>query len=352
MSATKVTINELYLINPQDWESWYQRRKMPIVNTETWIYVDPKVPNEEVPKLVRPPRPTPDSIKTGANFSQLNAEEVREYKSQMDLWNSDIREYQIRMKAIAELYTDILNTLDKKFHPLIYDLNCHDAFRKLLIHFKPKNEVTEREVVNEWQNLKRKQDGKGRIFDQVEDWLNQWSVTYHKGLQLKLPDVSGTRPIWDFVTAVGLHSNADWGKLIQTSLIAEPEKYKDFNDLVEQFRMYYRHVGTLPRPRGKHAAFAASSYDNDDTNPVPTLNGKDNKGKGRKCICGSSHALRKCWYITDINAPNDWTPNQSTKEQVDKQIASSNKLKRLVEKIIEEAKAKKARGSSTPPTES
>lgn len=353
--TTQVTTNEVYLSSPAQWDDWIIKRKVPCIAKGIWKYVDPEIEPILIETLHEPLPPSIKDIKEGATYATLDREERSVYHHEKEMWVIYRRDWERKQKDIATLLEDILKTLDQRYITLIADKESpYEVLRALRTQFKPQQAVKEGNAIREWRTL---QNG-GEASKGVEDWLTRWETTYTKCQKLNLPDVTGNRPAWDFINAVNQQVDSNWGQLMTTKLLTEQETILEFRSLVDQFRGFYRIKRQMPQRRGNHATFMASSGDYDDDNdndaPKPTWNGKDRNGKygggDRKCICDQQHPLRKCYYI--VGGPNNWTPNQQRRELVEKKIASINKLRKLVDKIKEEAKAKEASGGAAPPIES
>jgi hypothetical protein len=62
--------------------------------------------------------------------------------------------------------------------------------------------------------------------------------------------------------------------------LADTKYQTDFVGIIGNFRNYWRNKRTLPKPRGRHGAFAVAGHtESDEESPNPTLNGKDKDGK-------------------------------------------------------------------------
>jgi len=109
--------------------------------------------------------------------------------------------------------------------------------------------------------------------------------------------------------------------------------------MIQQFRDYVR----SQRPnkgRGTHTAFATMNGQEDPEGGESTASGTGTTEK-RICLCGQTHSLRKCWYISSpANKPKNWKPNEATQKKVDEAISKSQRLQRVVEGIRKEVAQK------------
>jgi len=109
--------------------------------------------------------------------------------------------------------------------------------------------------------------------------------------------------------------------------------------MIQQFRDHVR----SQRPnkgRGTHTAFATMNGQEDPEGGESTASGTGTTEK-RICLCGQTHSLRKCWYISSpANKPKNWKPNEATQKKVDEAISKSQRLQRVVEGIRKEVAQK------------
>ena len=76
----------------------------------------------------------------------------------------------------------------------------------------------------------------------IKKWLNNWRNVYKLAEQLKLPDVQGYRPHYDFVQAIKPISSSFAGAL-EVDLIRKERKDEDapsIIELIEEFKEHYR----------------------------------------------------------------------------------------------------------------
>jgi hypothetical protein len=76
----------------------------------------------------------------------------------------------------------------------------------------------------------------------IDKWLNSWRNIYKLAKQLKLPDVQGFRPHYDFVRAIKPISSSFAGAL-EVDLIRKERKDEaapSIINLIEEFKEHYR----------------------------------------------------------------------------------------------------------------
>src|SRR6267154_5812436 len=92
----------------------------------------------------------------------------------------------------------------------------------------------------------------------IEKWLNSWRNVYKLAEQLKLPDVQGYRPHYDFVRAIKPISSSFAGAL-EANLIRKERKDKaapPITDLIEEFKEHYRMQQASSTSTANNSAFA------------------------------------------------------------------------------------------------
>ena|SRR5271168_420520 len=61
--ATTTTETPVILVSEKDWDPWSEVIKTVSLEHNLWEYIDPSTPWEQVPRLIRPIRPTPSTVK-------------------------------------------------------------------------------------------------------------------------------------------------------------------------------------------------------------------------------------------------------------------------------------------------
>jgi hypothetical protein len=111
---------------------------------------------------------------------------------------------------------------------------------KLKQRFAPTDQARERELIMEWKRLQKAPSGV-----QIDDWLMKWETSYDECLIKQLPDVQGTRPVYDFVSAVS--SIAPGFSDVWDVKLAEGQ-ITDLKTVVRNFRDYRRTNQTRAKP--------------------------------------------------------------------------------------------------------
>ncbi len=167
-------------------------------------------------------------------------------------------------------------------------------------------------------------------------------------MTIKLPDVTGKRPIQAFVNAV---ESIDSGftvtikaQLLQGLGKEDPEKA--FRDVIRQFRDW-RQMSHDSKSRGSHSAFLSTlqgqtaNGESADTNESPSQGKKGKKYKD--CICGESHSFASCKYLMESKRPTGWQPKKAMLEKIEEtlDLPEWKQRKEVIERMQKADKEKK-----------
>ena len=140
------------------------------------------------------------------------------------------------------------------------------------------------------------------ITQSINKWLNSWRNVYKLTEQLKLPDVQGFRPYYDFIRAIKPISSSFAGAL-EVDLIRKERKDKaapSIIDLIEEFKEHYRMQQEVASPTTTTANYSAFAtlQGNSNTN----LDANSNS-QWQKYIYGFIHRYGDCYYIIKYKRP-------------------------------------------------
>jgi hypothetical protein len=327
MEATKVTVIAVILTSQEDWQDWIELIKTTAETKGVWKYVDPagatSRPNMEVAIApVLPIRPTPNDIKpsttaTPTLHSQLDTDQLEELRNRQFDFDRQLKTYDREVTALGDLRALIQRTVARD--NLIYTFDC-DTIRQILVNlkrrFSPTAEYKERVILQKWNDLKK---GLQRGME-IEFWLTRWEKAYGDGIRVNLPDVTGTRPVRDFLAAISPTSSG-FADYWQNRLMDEGQgsMVPDLYGLIQKYREY-RADNPEQRHTATHGAFG------------PTLNGMTPDGKRSPCLCGDDHRFSKCPYLIPQERLHGWKAD-TIKEQKVQEALRSEKLRDLVEDL-------------------
>lgn len=331
-------------------------------NAGVWDYINPKL--DATNRLINevPSKPDPSSVKgevacTNADgsasrrppkFGDLSAEEQGELKELREDWRQEEKAYNRRKILLGNVYDYIIETVDIKWVRVFsQEPDVWSMLRKLHAQFAPTAAYTEGNIIQKWADLSTNDQAirdAAKDLDKLDEWLNEWSVTFAEGQQEKVSETtnhnSATRK---FARAIPPISDF-WARQL-TDRVAKEEDF-DFPAILRQFRIFKHSEVQLRPTRGRHGAFVAGKHNDEEDDmgnsrsPNPSWNGKDKDGKSRTCLCGSNHSWSKCYYITPEIAPPTFTPRDEIMEEVNRKIKANPRVKSAVTSIRATHKAK------------
>jgi len=195
------------LRDTKDWKKWIELIKTTALKHDIWKYSNPSVAREKLPLRSEPNRPTPrDAVTTAVqeddddevSFATLKAEEREYFRILQEQYSREIKIYDKQQEALADLRIKVQESVYVDM--LRYTFNCDDVHAMLVAlkeRFAPNDKEREQELILEWKRL-LKSPAKNQDIDL---WLDKWEITFDECSEQKLPDVTGTRPHYDFLNA-------------------------------------------------------------------------------------------------------------------------------------------------------
>jgi hypothetical protein len=239
MTTTNESKVNLILNQPSDWTQWFFIIQDTATTNEVWQYIDPSTKKDDLPKLEPPKRPTPkDVLPTATSIAQLDQIKLTAYNQLYAEYKDDLRVHEKKKQAINDISNYIVRTTSVAYLPLIDGLNTiHERLKALKTALAPTSSGRKHDVLIQYTALKaynKKQN--------IEKWLNSWRNVYKLAEQLKLPDVQGFRPHYDFVQAIKPISSSFAGAL-EVDLIHKERKDEEalsIIDLIKEFKEHHR----------------------------------------------------------------------------------------------------------------
>ena len=109
---------ELILINHEQWDTWILSLRSKVDRYDLWPYLDPDVATANVPKLVRPTKPTYATVKYGATkLADLSTDDRLELTELRTIYLEDQRTVAKQQEVYNELRDWILQTTATSLHP-------------------------------------------------------------------------------------------------------------------------------------------------------------------------------------------------------------------------------------------
>ena len=325
MTTTSESKINVILNQPSDWLQWFFVIQDTAKINKVWQYIDPSKTKDELPKLEPPKRPTPkDVLPTATSIAQLDQIKLIAYNQLYAEYKDDLRIHQKQEQAISNVSTYIVRSTSVDYLPLINGLDTvHERLQALKTALAPTTSGRKHDVLNQYTALKAYSPSQS-----IDKWLNNWRNVYKLAEQLKLPDVQGFRPHYDFIRAIKPISSSFAGAL-EVDLIRKERKDKDapsIIDLIEEFKEHYRmqQIASSSTTTANHSAFA-TLQNNSPVLPIKT------------CLCGEEHLFRECRYLIENLRPHGWVPDEKIQQQINEKLMRYERLAAAVKKAQKEA---------------
>ena len=308
---------QIFLNSPKDWDEWILLLETEATRQRIWVYVNPKTPLSELPKLTEPVRPNAAAVRalfpaaTGVStparsISSTPAPEPPVTKSTLkpaerDLYDElyedylrSYKEYKKKEQALLDLRVRIQESVRREFL-LAYCRgdNSYEILVALRDRLAQTPEHKEHDLLVRWNNLKEYKKGQD-----IETWLQKWETMYDDCVKIGLPDVSKKRGILAFVVAI--HSiEPGFSDMMKAKLIGsyrDNDPQKAFRETLSDFREWRRISQYKNKPRGSYSAFGATLNNR-------TPGGASSSTHQRLCVCGESHDFVYCLYLIPSKRP-------------------------------------------------
>ena len=321
-TSTESKIN-LILDKPSDWIQWFFIIQDTAKTNEVWQYIDPSKKKDKLPKLEPPHRPVPaDVLPNATKIAQLDQIKLTAYNQLYAEYKDDLRIYEKQKQAINGISNYIVRSTSVAYLPLIDGLDTvHERLQALKTALAPTTSGRKHDVLIQYTALKAYDTTQS-----IDKWLNNWRNVYKLAEQLKIPDVQGFRPHYDFIRAIKPISSSFAGAL-EVDLIRKERKDEaalSIIDLIEEFKEHYRMQQAAPTTTANHSAFATLQ----NNSPVSLI---------KTCLCGEEHLFRDCQYLIKSLRPHGWVPDEKIQQQIDEKLIRYERLAIAVEKAQKEA---------------
>jgi hypothetical protein len=321
MAAT--TTKAVILDQPSHWEPWLFVVKTIADGGDTWKYINPDLNTEPVIPT-RPEKPTTQSINPDkTSLLELDTAEKETFKLFLADYKEDLAVAKQILDTIQTVWNHVVTTVSTR--NIVY-INDKTSVYQMLVALKkrlaPTDYARKLDLARKYNKLKtysKRED--------VEKWLKDWETTYADGKKLNIPEVADERSLFDFTHAVSAIDSgyASTQEYFINQKLKDGHQLPELYDLVEDFRNHYRRTEAL-KPSSSHSAFA-------------TLNGEDQDGEKKKCLCGGLHDNKarwaKCEYIAPKNRPSGWKGKKETFEKINKVLKTwdEGKVKWFIDKF-------------------
>ena len=322
-----------------DWRTWLQNVKLVATGgkADVWTYIDPSKSEEEIPTV--PTRPDMPEEPTGTEESNAI------YKSQWRTYKTKLELYQEIREGLGKVQTHILTTVSKDNMIYCDGIDTvHGLMRALRAALAPSRREEEERVITNYRLAMRYNKR-----EKIEAWMLRWEKTYQEAVQLGLAEVQGTRPIYEFLTAIEpfhpAHAAAEKIHL-ETWLEDNPDKSAPaMSGILQRFRRTVA-LSALAKGQSEHSAFAVDgdTYKGDTPTGSQSQSQSQSRSASRDpkppCLCGRRHLYQECWYLNPETRPPNFKPNEKVQKKIDIYMSKPEK-KAYIERALAKGKGTK-----------
>jgi hypothetical protein len=328
--AEQAQTKQIVILHSKDWFKWLQNVKLyaKSLPTDVWQYIDPKLDEEPaIPAIPSRPKPS-DYALEATTWAQVPATQLEIFKIDMMMWKEDQKEAVQIHECLQKCQAYINSTVHNNNVTFYKDANSvWQTIRALRARLSPSNRARELELSNNYAQMKR--IGKNEVVNDA--WIKKWEDTYTECNDAGLPEVSGDRPLYDFLQAI-YAVDESWSTaqgIAFEQMLSMDSQLPTLYVLLERYRNHRRLI-TAAKPRAdtshNHSAFTAFQFRDQDGNwQLP-------------CVCGVKHQYVDCPYLNEAIHTPGWQKNEKiaakvanalrkfkVKQQVDKQLANWKK---------------------------
>lgn len=341
------------LNGPDNWHDWLDYIKDLSTSKRVWAYVDPSL--DAVPGLVEPTVLSIHDVMdatalaaaaTAAAAAAADGAPVAPRVTIMDLdenqraalgilqrtYTQEFTLWQMKDTALQHINDVIKATTGQHYQAYITGVTTpYERLKALAKRLSPTDTARYDEVRDAYRasltGIKR---------TAWEMWLHGWEKALKDGQRLKIPEVQGSYPTRDFLTAVAPVSKTftDVQEVENNKLFTKGNDLPDALDISAEWRNYM--LSQQRSARGN--AFGA------------TLQGQGPNGSHKpKCVCGQRQWYSECPYIFPEIRPDGWKPDPQIEKRVKEAIATNEKVRQGIEKAKEKRSASLASSASPAP---
>ena len=189
------TQKRLILSKSEDWDSWISFVRNQAESHNVWNLIDPTFPIRPI-ALTKPLEPL---FELGGSAEAFNSKAFEFYKAQQVVYKSRLARYNEQKTGFTAIISFIQETITVENAILIQKVESHPY--NLLVALKqrlaPSDQARSLYLEKRYEKLK-----KGPGNQDTETWINDWQRMYTDATIHGLAEVSGDRPIRDFLLGI------------------------------------------------------------------------------------------------------------------------------------------------------
>lgn len=222
-----------------DWHEWIFLVKNKALDADIVNLIDPDL-GEEPPILQEPRRPLPSDVKDGAvTLSALSAGDKGLFKLLLGQYKCNFAIYKQKRAGLNHVRNFILSTISRSNLSYILDKETlYQMLAVLKLRIAPTDRARRIEVARLYQDLK-----KAPRPHQIDAWLRRWEKICTDATRLDLPEVQGSRVLYNFLLAVRTldPSFASFREIQLDEKISEKKTISTVFGLISKFRNHNRY---------------------------------------------------------------------------------------------------------------
>lgn len=317
MASTSITPLTVILTGDENWHVWIALLKTRAIEAKVWEYINP---SNEAGALLFTQLKEPTFEDVHSNRPEGRAITVSDLTTnEFTYFQSLQSKYERKESALARMSSLIQASIEKNL--VTYTLNCptaRDMLLKLKAQYCANATVRERQLLAEYHKYKTISSS-----ESIHKWIQNWEIAYTKCKEIDASEVDGSKPLFDFISAVQEHYpgfHTAW----YFRILREGDTLK-VQDLIQELKDYLRDLKPAPH-RGRHAGFATFQGQGPDSQ-------SPQKSPSRACVCGQSHWYSQCPYLNQTIRQTGWKASPGVEKAIEDKMKSNPRIKANVEKF-------------------
>ena len=330
----------VWLDTPEDWHVWILLVKSAAQTdkADVWAMIDPSKEEEDLmPEPEEPFPPLASTIDpTVTSVTQLKGEHLQQWNAGYQEYTHLLKRYERVRSTLNRVKNFITSTITRRNIGYITDKETpYDMLISLRLALSPTSEMHEGRIIQEYKALQvwNKRES-------IETWIRKWETTYRDAFAAGLPEVQGTRPLRDFLIAVGQYDRSySRASISMLERDIAKEETPTFAALIREFRTAIPSMAAQETSASAsaytHSAFSTDSKGNSfkDSPATSTPTSTQRPQGSRMCACGREHIFGVCYYYNAEIRPSGWKPNAEIQKKV-KEVLKNPQMKAFIKKSI------------------
>ena len=328
---------KIMLSKSEDWKTWLSFVRMKATSLEIWDLIDPELAVK--PETIK--KPTEPTFDLGDDPKKFNKEGYEFFKAKREMYKMTLSQYKEQTEAFSSIISFIQESITAQNAVLIEHVEPqpYEILRELKRTLAPTDRARELELQIRYRKL-----AKGPKNQNLEAWINEWSLMYVEAKASNLAEAQGNRPVTDFLMAI-MERHEAYASVQLSNIDIDPTP-RSMIQIIEGYRQYVRlkAVAAIGKKGGEHSAFAAGRSQSENSSSSATYRGK--RQFTPTCLCGVKHFYPDCSYYNPEKRPVNWVEKPEVRQKITDSLKNSEVLER-VNKALARWKAEKASSSSS-----